>query len=99
MATASIHYMKQMEVEIRKAINRLGNQYGCHSCGIKKAGTKKGNFILDHMPPNSLAGKRKQRLYPQCNSCSRKQGGRLSTISKKRKVYYREDKNHETANS
>ncbi|MFD3446720.1 DNRLRE domain-containing protein [Microbacteriaceae bacterium 4G12] len=75
--------------QTRRAINRLGNKYGCHSCGAKRSGTKSGNYIPDHQPPNSIAGNRKQRLYPHCSACSRKQGGRLGSIAKKKKAFRR----------
>jgi Phage capsid family len=39
-------------------------------------GTRTGNFVPDHQPPNALNQfGRSQRLYPQCVSCSDFQGG------------------------
>jgi hypothetical protein len=39
-------------------------------------GTVSGNFIPDHQPPSALnLLRRSQRLYPQCWTCSRRQGG------------------------
>lgn len=59
----------------RSEINRIGSQYGCHSCGTMNPGTKSGNFVLDHQPASSMnAAKSPQRLYPHCISCSRAQG-------------------------
>eukprot|EP00466_Bigelowiella_natans_P010952 jgi/Bigna1/81486/fgenesh1_pg.81_\ len=62
---------------------RLGQKYGCHTCGYKKAAT----FIGDHMPPVSVVLKSRkeflrnmlnlavtQRFYPQCEPCSNRQG-------------------------
>jgi RHS repeat-associated protein len=62
-------------------INRLGEAHGCHTCGRKDPGTKKGDFIGDHQPPNKLnppGGP--QRYYPHCQHCSNAQGGRLSRM-------------------
>ena len=59
----------------RKAINTIGNEFGCHSCGNLDPGTKSGNFVPDHQPASALlpAGE-SQSLYPQCLSCSTRQG-------------------------
>jgi hypothetical protein len=56
---------------------RWGNGIGqCHTCGTREPGTLSGNFVLDHQLPNALNPPgRAQRLYPQCNSCSRNQAG------------------------
>jgi RHS repeat-associated protein len=63
----------------RGAINQLGQDDGCHSCGSKTAGTKTGNFVPDHQPPSALAKPgQQQRLYPHCLPCSQKQGGEVS---------------------
>ena len=62
----------------RSEINRIGNKYGCHTCGAKTPGTKSGNWIPDHQNPNGLNPKNKaQRLYPHCQTCSRRQGGEV----------------------
>ncbi len=69
----------------RSAINKIGAESGCHNCGITTAGTKSGNFILDHQPPSALAPVgTQQSLYPHCTSCSSKQGGTVSGIVRKR---------------
>ena len=49
----------------RSSINRIGKEHGCHTCGTKDPGTKSGNFIPDHQPPNklNLEGDA-QQLYP-----------------------------------
>jgi len=63
----------------RGAINQLGQNEGCHTCGSKTAGTKTGNFVPDHQPPSALAKPgQQQRLYPHCLPCSQKQGGEVS---------------------
>ena len=60
----------------RTEINRIGAETGCHTCGTRIPETLYGDFIPDHQLPNALnrAGKA-QRLYPQCVTCSRRQGG------------------------
>ncbi len=67
----------------RSAINDIGRDSGCHTCGTTDPGTKSGNFIPDHQPPSSLnppGGP--QRLYPHCLSCSRLQGGQIRQMQK-----------------
>jgi hypothetical protein len=65
--------------EERREINRIGSETGCHTCGRKDPGTDSGNFIPDHQPPNARNPMgRPQRLYPQCITCSRRQGNWLS---------------------
>ncbi|MDT5268357.1 MAG: hypothetical protein QOH49_543 [Acidobacteriota bacterium] len=62
----------------REAIDRIGNETGCHTCGSTDPGTKSGHFVPDHQPPNALnppGGA--QDLYPHCLSCSRTQGGEI----------------------
>jgi len=63
----------------RREINRVGSEKGCHTCGSTNPGTPLENFVIDHQPPtawNPLS--RSQRLYPQCISCSSKQGNWIS---------------------
>ncbi|KML07875.1 DNRLRE domain-containing protein [Rossellomorea marisflavi] len=70
----------------RRIINKVGYKYGCHSCGAKSPGTKKGNYICDHQPANQLCSPgASQRLYPHCKTCSAKQGGIVSGIIRKKK--------------
>lgn len=66
----------------RTEINRIGSEGGCHVCGTTEPGTSTGNFVLDHQPPNALSFGRAQRLYPQCLTCSLRQGGYLSQYPK-----------------
>lgn len=56
----------------RAEMNRIGADTGCHRCGATDPGTKSGNFVPDHQPPNAVnpAGGA-QRLYPHCIQCSR----------------------------
>jgi len=64
--------------EERDKINEIGNATGCHTCGSKDPRSKSGNFVPDHQPPNALnLDGGPQRLYPQCLSCSRTQGGQV----------------------
>ncbi|SDB82265.1 DNRLRE domain-containing protein [Shouchella lonarensis] len=68
----------------RRVMNKIGNKYGCHHCGTKKPGYK--NWVPDHQPVNRFLKKgQKQRLYPHCKACSRKQGGYVSARVKKSK--------------
>jgi uncharacterized protein RhaS with RHS repeats len=62
----------------RDAINRIGGDTGCHTCGSKSPGTKSGDFVPDHQPPSRLAPGEPQRLLPHCKSCSRLQGGEVN---------------------
>jgi hypothetical protein len=60
----------------RAKINEIGAETGCHTCGTRDPGTLPGNFVCDHQPPNALnIPGDAQRLYPQCLSCSLRQGG------------------------
>ena len=63
----------------QQQVNKIGDAGGCHTCGTTTPGTKSGNWVGDHQPPNKLnpAGG-SQRLYPQCLSCSRRQGGEVN---------------------
>ena len=48
---------------------------GCHTCGTFEAGTTSGDPVLDHQPPTGLNySGAAQRLYPQCLTCSLRQG-------------------------
>ena len=62
----------------RAQVNEIGGDTGCHTCGTTKPGTKSGNFVPDHQPPNKLnTTGNPQELYPQCVTCSKSQGGTL----------------------
>ncbi len=62
----------------RNAVNEIGQRNGCHTCGTTDPGTKSGDFVPDHQPPNAVNPPGKpQRLYPHCLGCSRRQGGEI----------------------
>jgi hypothetical protein len=62
----------------REELNLYGRKYGCHTCGTTDSGHPGGNFFGDHQLPNSWNPLgRPQRLYPQCQTCSGRQGGWL----------------------
>jgi RHS repeat-associated protein len=63
----------------RAALDKIGYEYGCHTCGTKNPGTKSGHFVPDHQPPSRLnVSGGPQELYPQCLACSRIQGGEVN---------------------
>lgn len=63
--------------------NRIGRKYGCHTCGTKEPGTPRGNFIPDHQAPTALnRNGRPQRIFPQCLTCSSKQGGHVTSLNR-----------------
>ena len=69
----------------REGVNKAGQETGCHTCGTKDPGTKSGNFVPDHQPPSALnKNNQPQRLYPQCQNCSRKQGGEVNAAKTKK---------------
>jgi RHS repeat-associated protein len=71
--------------EEREAIDAIGQATGCHSCGTTNPGTISGHFVPDHQPPNALnPSNSPQRLYPQCLSCSRTQGGQITEALRRR---------------
>ncbi|MCD0419676.1 hypothetical protein LOC51_20870 [Rubrivivax sp. JA1024] len=69
----------------RSEINRIGRETGCHTCGTLDPGSKSGNFYIDHQFPNAInqAG-RAQRLFPQCRSCSLRQGPFVRDLKRSR---------------
>jgi hypothetical protein len=67
-------------VRERTDLNRIGAETGCHTCGTTNAGTSSGNFVADHQPPSALNNLvRPQRLFPQCLTCSLRQGGWITS--------------------
>jgi hypothetical protein len=62
----------------RAEVDRIGRQYGCHTCGTFDPGGRSGRFFLDHQLPSALnpAG-RSQRLFPHCQSYSAAQGANV----------------------
>jgi hypothetical protein len=72
---------RNFTAEERREINRIGAATGCHTCGTKVPGTTSGDFVLDHQISTGLNfGGRAQRLYPQCMSCSARQGGLVRSL-------------------
>jgi RHS repeat-associated protein len=58
----------------QRAVNMLGEEFGCHSCGAVRPGTA-GNWVGDHQPISRFTPVgQAQELYPQCLGCSRQQG-------------------------
>jgi hypothetical protein len=60
----------------RRELNRIGQKYGCHTCGTRDPGTISRNFVGDHQPlSSSNRSNARQALYPHCLLCSLRQGG------------------------
>ena len=67
----------------RDEINRIGREFGCHTCGAHDSGTMSGNFVRDHQPPNAWNPlSSSQRIYPHCATCSARQGNWLSRFGR-----------------
>jgi RHS repeat-associated protein len=64
---------------IRTRLNAIGEQYGCHTCGTK---TSNGIYIPDHQPPLKINPNGPFELFPHCPSCSKLQGGQITTFLK-----------------
>ena len=63
--------------------NRNGREDGCHTCGTREPGMPSGNFVGDHQRPSALIRPGEtQRIYPQCRSCSQRQGGQVGALSR-----------------
>lgn len=63
----------------RDKINEAGAKDGCHTCGTTDPGTKSGDFVPDHQPPNAMnPSGGQQQLYPHCKTCSTRQGGQVT---------------------
>jgi RHS repeat-associated protein len=74
---------RQFTASQRAQVNKIGKETGCHLCGTKDPGTKTGNFVPDHIPPNKVAAPGEaQNLYPSCKACSNAQGGMLRWMPK-----------------
>lgn len=66
-----------------EAINAIGRATGCHTCGAKESGSASGNFFKDHQLPTARGGLgQPQRIYPQCQNCSGRQGAWISNNRK-----------------
>ncbi|MBM3529056.1 MAG: hypothetical protein FJX62_13285 [Alphaproteobacteria bacterium] len=67
----------------RDAGLRIFRLWGCHTCGSFQAGTPSGFPVLDHQYPTALISPgTAQRLYPQCLSCSLRQGGSVQQLKR-----------------
>jgi hypothetical protein len=71
----------RLNAATRAENNENGNEYGCHTCGVREPGTPSGNWVGDHQPSTALnIFGRAQRIYPQCIACSLGQGGAVMRI-------------------
>ncbi len=66
----------------QRQVNELMEKHGCHTCGTKDPGTKSGNAVADHQPPQSLDDP--IEFYPHCIHCARRQGGDVRQEKAKR---------------
>jgi RHS repeat-associated protein len=74
---------RSFRVGERNTINEIGLRSGCQTCGTTNPGTRSGNFIPDHQPPNALnLTNGLQRLFPHCNTCSHRQAGEVAAFRK-----------------
>ena len=87
--SSSFNYASKSQ---RDALHKIGTRFGCHTCGTRLLFDRTSSkFHGDHIPPISVAKQINnrwynrilgrtvaQRFYPQCTSCSSKQGGLLS---------------------
>ena len=81
---------RDFTAEERRQIDRIGTRSGCHSCGTKTPGTKSGHLVIDHQPPNALASPTEpQRLFPQCRTCSARQGAEIMKTMRRAKASQR----------
>ncbi len=71
--------------EERDEVNRIGREFGCHTCGTFNPGTISGNFYIDHqIPTGLLLSPARQSLLPHCMFCSARQGGVVRQIQRRR---------------
>ena len=76
---------RRVTSEERREVDRIGSEQGCHSCGATGSGTLLKRWVPDHQPPTALIRQgQAQRLYPQCISCSRRQGGEVNNLKRER---------------
>ena len=68
----------------RRLIQKEARAFGCWTCGT----TSSRIYFGDHYPATSLVKKNglkgRQVLLPQCPSCSARQGGFVSSLTRKR---------------
>ena len=78
---------QKFTVEERQKVSEIGYKTGCHTCGTTNPGTKSGFFVPDHQPVSDLVPDgTPQKLYPQCLTCSRVQGGTTRALNSKKNV-------------
>lgn len=65
----------------RDELNVIMSETGCHRCGTRVPGTKRGDAIPDHQPALSI-GPEPYRLYPHCLTCSKTQGFAIARARK-----------------
>ncbi|TDF34394.1 hypothetical protein EYS14_24775 [Alteromonadaceae bacterium M269] len=68
----------------QRQVNQLMQKNGCHTCGTKDPGTKSGNAVADHQPPQALD--EPKEFFPHCIDCARRQGGQVRQEKFKRGV-------------
>jgi hypothetical protein len=52
----------------QRQVNDLMDKHGCHTCGTKNPGTKSGDAVADHQPPQALD--EPEIFLPHCNHCN-----------------------------
>jgi hypothetical protein len=72
--------------QYRAEVDRLGKEYGCHTCGRFQGedspfnpqyGKPAQHWVCDHQPPLGIIPEATSfQLYPQCIDCSQAQWGR-----------------------
>jgi hypothetical protein len=66
---------RDFTIQEHREVDRMGFRFGCHTCGTFDPETSSGRYVIDHQPPTAWNPLREsQRLYPQCLSCSGRQG-------------------------
>ena len=77
---------RNFTAEERREVDRIGNQHGCHTCGTIVPGSTLGHWVPDHQIPSRLnRSGEPQHLYPQCLSCSARQGGQIAQQQRREK--------------
>ena len=66
----------------QRQVNELMAKNGCHTCGTKDPGTRSGNAIADHQPPQALGNP--TIFLPHCNTCKARQGGQVVQEKRRR---------------
>src|SRR5215467_14512754 len=60
----------------KNQVNANGDRHGCHICGTRQPGTQTGNWTLDRIPAEHIAGPdvAVQHVFPSCTLCMSNQG-------------------------